>query len=113
MHDQQGIILFDQFGTKLKSIPLDTPSIVLQLSENSLIYSDKGQLMSYQMNLNAFQKENNLCPQNAVKAYFSEEKCWHLDQETLYFPQWTFQHILVGLITAVIFEAFGQKFSDI
>jgi hypothetical protein len=87
MHDQQGIILFDQFGTKLKSIPLDTPSIVLQLSENSLIYSDKGQLMSYQMNLNAFQKENNLCPKNAVKAYFSEEKCWFLDQETLYFPQ--------------------------
>ncbi|MBK9638870.1 MAG: hypothetical protein IPO63_14070 [Bacteroidetes bacterium] len=87
MHDQQGIIIFDQFGTKLKSIPLDTPSIVLQLSENSLIYSDKGQLMSYQMNLNAFQKENNLCPKNAVKAYFSEEKCWFLDQETLYFPQ--------------------------
>lgn len=86
MHDQQGIIIFDQFGSKLKSIPLEKPSITLQLSENSLLYSDNGQIMSYQMNLNVFQKENNLYPKNAVKAYFSEEKCWYLDQETLYIP---------------------------
>jgi hypothetical protein len=87
MQDQQGIIIFDQFGTKLKSIPTDKPTNVLQLTENSLWYSENGQLMSYQMIINAFQKETNLCPKNAVKVYFSEAKCWYLEQETLYLPQ--------------------------
>lgn len=87
MQDQQGIIIFDQFGTKLKSIPLEKATNVLQLNENTLFYSDNGQLMSYQMTINTFQKENNLCPKNAVKVYFSEVKCWYLEQETLFLPQ--------------------------
>lgn len=87
MQDLQGIIIFDQFGTKLKSIPLEKATNVLQLNENTLFYSDNGQLMSYQMTINAFQKENNLCSKNAVKVYFSEVKCWYLEQETLFLPQ--------------------------
>jgi hypothetical protein len=87
MQDQQGIIIFDQFGTKLKSIPLENATNILQLNENNLWYSENGQLMSYQMTINTFQKENNLCPKNAVKVYFSEVKCWYLEQGTLYLPQ--------------------------
>lgn len=86
MQDEQGIIIFDQFGTKLKSILLEKPTNVLQLNENTLFYSENGQFMSYQMTLNAFQKENNLCPKNAVKVYFSEVKCWYIEHETLFLP---------------------------
>lgn len=87
MLEQQGIILFDQFGTKVKSIPVEKPISTLQLSENKLLYEEEGQIMTYNMSFNVFQKENYTLPKNAVKAYFSEGKCWYLLNETLYFPQ--------------------------
>lgn len=87
MVEQQGIIVFDQFGSKLKSIPLEKSPVTLQLSENSLFFTDREELMNYNMNLNTFRKENNFCSKTAVKAYFSEGKCWFLEEETLYIPQ--------------------------
>ncbi|MBL7924583.1 MAG: hypothetical protein JNL88_10335 [Bacteroidia bacterium] len=85
--DQQEVIVFDQFGTKFKSIPFHEKPRLVQIAENELTIDSGDELLRYQLRLNQLRKEKSTIPTKAIKAYLSEEKYWFIQDQNLFLAQ--------------------------
>lgn len=87
LRELNDIMVFDQFGTKIKSIHFDNPLCLLQLDENILSMDSGEGLITYDLRLNSSQKSLSPCPEQASKSYISEGKLWFIRNQCLHFPQ--------------------------
>jgi len=86
LKDAGEILIFDQFGTRARSLPLPGRTRMLQLNEDRLFYEENGQIIDYSLVYNIGRPTDQKCPPEAVMARTHEEKCWYLTANELVFP---------------------------
>lgn len=84
MLNQLEIIVFDQFGTKIKSIQLQAPPSLFQLNENQLKYNQGDQLITEDLRLKTLKTEDFPCNSKAESVSLSNGRCWWLESQVLY-----------------------------
>lgn len=84
--DNEEIIVFDQFGTKLKSFKIKERPVLFQLGEQSISYTQSGQKITHHLRLNGIEEEEFPAPPLAQEAAYSGTKLWYLQNGTLYIP---------------------------
>lgn len=74
--EKEELLVFDQFGTKTRSIRLKSPTHTLQLEENTLRFSEDNQLVSIQLRTGI--ESHDPIPCNAAADHFilSNQRCW-------------------------------------
>lgn len=87
MKDTKELLIFDPFGSKVRSIALLSEPNLIQLKENLLLFNNKNELITYNLRINAELKENSICPLSSTKCLVYERKCWYILNKTLYVPQ--------------------------
>lgn len=60
--DNEEIIVFDQFGTKLKSFKIKDRPVLFQLGEQSISYTQSGQKITHHLRLNGIEEEEFPAP---------------------------------------------------
>lgn len=81
------LIVFDQFGTKVKTIPLGSPPSLFQLEESRLLYSQGDQLMVEDLRLRSFKSQLSPCKSRGENIVIFGNQCWRLDNQVLYLSQ--------------------------
>jgi hypothetical protein len=84
--DNEEIIVFDQFGTKLKSFKIKERPVLFQLGEQSISFTQSGQKITHYLRLNSLEEEELKVPLQAQEAAYSGNKLWYLRNGTLYIP---------------------------
>lgn len=84
--DNEEIIVFDQFGTKLKSFKIKERPVLFQLGEQSISYTQAGQKITHYLRLNSLEEEEFPGPLKAQEAAYSGTKLWYLQNGTLHIP---------------------------
>lgn len=84
--DNEEIIVFDQFGTKLKSFKIKERPVLFQLGEQSISYTQAGQKITHYLRLNSLEEEEFPGPSKAQEAAYSGTKLWYLQNGTLHIP---------------------------
>jgi hypothetical protein len=87
LKDTREIMVFDQFGSKVKSIPFEQEPHLIQLKDNLLMINLKNELITYNLSLNAEAKTAVFCPPGCSKSLLSADKCWYILDQNLYIPQ--------------------------
>lgn len=81
------LIVFDQFGTKVKTIPLGSPPALFQLEESRLLYTQGDQLIVEDLRLRVFKTQLSPCKSRGESMVLFGDKCWRLDNQVLYLGQ--------------------------
>ncbi|MFN8153288.1 MAG: hypothetical protein U0Y08_03240 [Bacteroidia bacterium] len=71
------LIVFDQFGTKVRSVKLESPTRTLQLEENNLVFSEDNQLISMQLRTGITTREPIRCHPMASNFQIQKNRCWY------------------------------------
>jgi len=87
LKDSKEILVFDQFGSKVKSIRFEQDPQLIQLKDDLLMIHLNNELTTYNLTLNAESKEAFPCPAASSKCLLSGGKCWYILDQTLYLPQ--------------------------
>lgn len=87
MLNELEIIVFDQFGTKVKSIQLKTSPVLFQLHENQLRYNQGDQLITEDLRLKTFKTDTYPCKSTAESVFLYDHRCWWLENQILYLGQ--------------------------
>jgi hypothetical protein len=82
------VLVFDQYGTYLKTISLDVEPVIFQLEEDDLLAGQGDSFKVYSLTKSLLSTPKTLhLPSDCTKALLREEKLWILKNNTLLFPQ--------------------------
>ncbi len=75
--EKNELLIFDQFGTRVKSIHLKSTTRILQLEENLLLYSEDNQLISMQLRTGIATQTTIPCTDSADQFVLFNRRCWY------------------------------------
>jgi hypothetical protein len=82
------VLVFDQYGTYLKTITLDVEPVIFQLEEDMLLAGKEDNFKVYSLTKSLMSTSKILhLPSDCTKALLREEKLWILKNNTLLFPE--------------------------
>lgn len=87
MSEDAQTLVFDQFGTKIKSISTRQKPVLLQLEENVLRLAEKDSITEYHLRLLSSRTLPQTLPAGCSRAALYGERIWFLRNNTLYIPE--------------------------
>lgn len=87
MAEDKETLVFDQFGTKIKSITTSSAPVMIQLEDNILLLGIEDSIQEYHLRLLSERKLPQLIPQGCSRAALYNGKLWHLRNNILYLPE--------------------------
>lgn len=74
--EKEELQIFDQFGTRVRSVKLKTPTRTLMLLENEIVFSEDNQLVTIQLRTGISGYKPIPCNVNADHFILQKDQCW-------------------------------------
>lgn len=87
MNEGNQTLVFDQFGTKIKTITTHQAPVMIQLEENILLLGTGDSIQEYHLRLLTERTLPGKIPQECSRAAIYGEKMWYLKNNVLYLPE--------------------------
>lgn len=86
LRDGGEVLIFDQFGTRTRSLYVPKYSRILQLDEDFIYYEENGKVLAHSLSYNINKELDQNIPSEAVMFRIHEQKCWYMTKNELVFP---------------------------
>jgi len=86
LRDEGELLVFDQFGSRTRSLHIPANSRILQLDGDYLYYEENEKAVAHSLSYNLNKAIDQNCPPEAEVFRIHEQKCWYMTKNELVFP---------------------------